>query len=188
MNLTFKNRSSYVQAKDKYLTHAKNNTLDFGVLLRNMSETEKAMKELGGDVMKPFQDEQLFYVNFTSKKCRICKNPDHLASRCNMRKSIHSSEGQKSNNLSETSQKANMARQPSSEYDNKQNNSGNQANSNIPSNEEGESSPRGGYRRRGRYGWKNENLGDAVVQTSRGGGNKQQSSRSSYGSDRNNSI
>jgi len=54
--LTFKNRNLYVQAKDKYLTHAKNNTLDFGVLLRNISETEKAMKELGGDVMRPFQD------------------------------------------------------------------------------------------------------------------------------------
>jgi len=187
MYLTFKNRSLYVQAKDKYLTHAKNNTLDFGVLLRNISETEKAMKEIGGDMMRPFQDEQLFYMEYTARKCRICKNPGHLASRCNMRKNIQSSAGQRGNNPSETSQKANIARQPLSQYENKQFSYGNQANSNVPSNENRESSSRGGYRRRGRYSWKNQNLRYAAVQTSRGGGNQQQPSRGSYGGERNNS-
>jgi len=66
-------------------------------LLRIISETEKARKELGGDVTRPFQDEQLFSMNFISKKCRICKNPGHLTSKCNMRKGIQSSAGQRSN-------------------------------------------------------------------------------------------
>jgi len=48
MYLTFKNRSLYAQAIEFFLTGAQNWSLDFGQLLRNISETEKPMREING--------------------------------------------------------------------------------------------------------------------------------------------
>jgi len=58
MYVIFKNMGIYVQVRTKYLTHVKNNNLDFGLLLRNISETNMAMMiEIGGEIRRPFQDD-----------------------------------------------------------------------------------------------------------------------------------
>ena len=47
MYLTFRNRSLFVQTRDKFLSAAMQNTLlDFKSLARNILETENAMREL----------------------------------------------------------------------------------------------------------------------------------------------
>ena len=71
MYSTVKNQSPFVQARDRYLTGAENRTLDFGQLLRDIRETEKAMREINGSASEPFQEERLFYTRHN--RCSICR-------------------------------------------------------------------------------------------------------------------
>ena len=47
MYMTFKNRSLFVQTRDKCLSAAKNGRLDIQAISRNIVETESAMRDLG---------------------------------------------------------------------------------------------------------------------------------------------
>jgi len=101
MYLTFKNRSLYAQAIEFFLTGAQNWSLDFGQLLRNISETEKPMREINGS---------LFYM-VRHNRCSIYKRLGHDAAHCNMRSSPQSSSGQRGRYNSEPAQRANVTLQ-----------------------------------------------------------------------------
>ena len=74
MYLTFRNRSLFVQTRDKFLAAAMQNTLDFKSLARNILETENAMRELKVTDLSadPVHEEQLFALSQTPY-CSICR-------------------------------------------------------------------------------------------------------------------
>ena len=74
MYLTFRNRSLFVQTRDKFLSAAMQNTLDFKSLERNILETENAMRHLRVTDLSadPVHEEQLFALSQTPY-CSICR-------------------------------------------------------------------------------------------------------------------
>ena len=157
MYLTFKNRSLYVQARDKFLSGAQNKTLDFGQLLRNISETEKAMREINGSASESFQEEQLFYMRHD--RCSICKRLGHDAAHCNTRSSSQPSTNQRGRYNSEPSQRANVTLQQYTHSDRGNMGGSNQSNSRgTMSSVSGRNSASRGMRpRRSKFNWKNQN-------------------------------
>jgi len=75
MHLTFQNRSLFVQTRDKFLSAAMQNTLDFKSLTSNILETENAMRELRVTNLSanPIDEEYLFALSQTSY-CSICRS------------------------------------------------------------------------------------------------------------------
>jgi len=65
--LTFRNRSLFVQTRDKFLSAAMQNTLDFKSLARNILETENAVRELRVTDLStdPVHEAQLFALSQT---------------------------------------------------------------------------------------------------------------------------
>ena len=82
MYMTFKNRSLFVQTRDKCLSAAKNGRLDIQAISRNIVETESAMRDLGQTLADDALSEQLFFAHQDRKTCYICNLPGHIASRC----------------------------------------------------------------------------------------------------------
>ena len=75
MYLTFRNRSLFVETRDKFLSAAMQNTLDFKALPRNILETENAMRELRVTDLSadPVHEEQLLALSQTLS-CSICRS------------------------------------------------------------------------------------------------------------------
>jgi len=157
MYLTFKNRSLYVQAKDKFLTGAQNRSLDFGQLLRHISETEKAMREINRGASDPFQEEQVFYMR--RDRCSICRRLGHDASHCILRSAPQPSTSQRGRYSLEPAQRANFTLQQYTPIDRGNMGGGNETNSRgSMSNVSGRyPSARGMRPRRGKFNWKNQN-------------------------------
>ena len=67
MYLTFRNRSLFLQTRDKFLSATMQNTLDFKSLARNILETENGMRELRVTDLSvdPVYEEQLFALSQT---------------------------------------------------------------------------------------------------------------------------
>ena len=86
--MTFKNRSLFVQTRDKCLSAAKNGRLDIQAISRNIVETESAMRDLGQTLADDALSEQLFLAHQDKKICYICNLPGHIASRCPNRTAI----------------------------------------------------------------------------------------------------
>jgi len=82
MYMTFKNRSLFVQTRDKCLSAAKNGRLDIQAISRNIVETESAMRDLGQTLADDALSEQLFFAHQDRKTCYICNLPGHIAARC----------------------------------------------------------------------------------------------------------
>ena len=74
MYLTFRNRSLFLQTRDKFLSATMQNTLDFKSLARNILETENGMRELRVTDLSvdPVYEEQLFALSQTPY-CSICR-------------------------------------------------------------------------------------------------------------------
>ena len=82
MYMTFKNRSLFVQTRDKCLSAAKNGRLDIQAISRNIIETESAMRDLGQMLTDDAVSKQLFLAHQDKRVCHVCNVPGHIASRC----------------------------------------------------------------------------------------------------------